>query len=218
MEKNRITKIIAIVALCVALLSVTIGFAAWSATLVINETSASISRGNEDTAFVNLITFGTPTCTPNSGASVQSSGTLDAASQTWTGASVTLSAPGQFVTCTSTVSNASSFIAYIKSINISNRINCTNTTSGQSVSSACDSLKLSVSATANSKTSTATAQGNTVTDALGITGSGIPAKNGSNNGTGTISFTIEYVSGGTVSDADFTATIPSMTFVLSTLD
>ena len=219
MEKNRASRIIAVVTLCVALLGVSVGFAAWSTTLVISGAKTNVSQGDEAASFTNLLTFGTPTCTPSGeGATATSVGSLDSAKHTWSGATVSLSKPGDYVTCTSTVSNASAFIAYIKGIDIANAITCSNTTSGQAVTGACNSLKLTVTANAGSKTSTATAQGSTVTDATGITGSGIPAKTGSTPGTGTISFKIEYVSGGTISDADFTATLPTMTFSISTLD
>ena len=218
MEKNRVSRVILFVALCILIVGISIGFAAWSASLIIDGGSVVVSQGNSDESFKNLLSFTNPQCVPTADATVTSAGTLDSVNQTWSGAQVTLSRPGDSVTCTSTVQNASSFIAYLKSIDIEKAISCTNTTAGQSVEAACNSLKLTVSATMGSKTSTATAQGDNVVDALDIKESGIPAKIATVNGEGTISFKIEYVSGGTLSDADFVATIPQMTFVLNTLD
>ncbi len=116
MDKNKGTKIIAIIALIVAVIGLSLGFAAFSSILTI-QSSAEVTP--DETDFSNNIKFVT---TEGSGNSVTASG------QGATGDNATLgdsqisnikahfTKPGQSVTYSFKVKNESSYDAYLKSI------------------------------------------------------------------------------------------------------
>jgi len=210
MEKERGSKVIAVVALVVAVVGLSIGFAGWTAQLTISDTQANIaantSAGEEQ--FGSKLTVSGINCDDVDGqAAVTAVGTADG--DTWSGTRVSLKGTGDAVTCTATVSNGSDYTAYLDDINITNSIACSGT--GQNVQNACAALKLTVTGV-GSKTDTATAQGTTITNANGITGNSIAA--GAN---GSITMKVEY-QGTAVADSDFVATIPTITYDYSTID
>jgi len=210
MEKERGAKLIALVALFVAILGLSIGFAGWTAQLTISGTSAGVSGGADAGAdsFANLITVSNVSCDDKTeSAIVENVGSASAHS--WTGTKVGLTKTGDYVACTATVTNSSDFIAYLDDVKIAGSIQCEG--AGQNVQAACDALKLTVTGH-GTKDSTATAQATTITNATDISDNFIDA-----DSTGTITLKLEYL-GAAVSDTDFTATIPSITFDYSTVD
>lgn len=208
MEKERGAKAIALVALVVAILGLSIGFSGWTAQLSISDTQANIGGGADADSFANLIAVSNVSCNDKStDATVENVGSASAHS--WTGTRVGLTKTGDYVTCTATVTNSSEFTAYLDDIKIAGSIQCSG--AGQNVQAACDALKLTVTGH-GTKDSTATAQADSVTNALNISENSIAAE-----GTGTISLKVEYA-GSALSDTDFVATIPSITFDYSTVD
>jgi len=105
--ENRGSKGLALAALLVGIVGLTIGFAAFASTLTINST-ATVS-GTTDT-FKGTIQFGTFTCDGNGNtATVDTDGTnLTVAAK--------LANPGDSVKCTGTITNSSSFTGYLNSI------------------------------------------------------------------------------------------------------
>ena len=209
MEKERGTKIIAIVALVVAVIGVSVGFAAWSATLTISGAEATVKQGSNDAAFKEKLTITGVSCDETTGgATVENVGTFTSG-YAWTGVKATLTKPNDSVTCTATVTNASDYDAYFENITIASQVSCNGT--GQNVSNVCKLLKLTATGVGTSSSS-ATALDTAITNQSDIAGNYI----GSGE-TGTLSFELEYT-GTAVSDSDFTVTIPIMTFDFSTID
>lgn len=215
MEKERGAKVIALIALVVGVIGLSVGFAGWTAQLTISGTQAEISAGSGSAGaelFGDLIEVSDVSCADKSAtATVQSVGTATAHS--WSGTKVTLTKQGDYVECTAKVTNGSNYTAYLDDIKILNSIQCSGT--GQNVQNACDALKLTVTGTGSgtgAKDSIATVQASSISNALSISGNPIePTKEG------TIKLKIEYF-GSAISDTDFIATIPSVTFDYSTVD
>ena len=53
MEKKRTIRVVFLITLLLGVLGVSIGFAAWSSSLVINQISSSVSKGDEAASFTN---------------------------------------------------------------------------------------------------------------------------------------------------------------------
>ena len=214
MERTRSTKMIAIVALVFAVIGVSVGFAAFSTTLNISDAQALVgSNAGNNEAFKNSLKIKSVSCTQTAeeGAAI---GNISSDGFSWTGAQVTLSKPNDTVTCTAVVENTSEFDAYLTGVSIAGSITCDGT--GNNVANACNSLKLTATGKGSGSdavSSSATARGTTITNNTTITGNKIVKTNGQ----GSISFTVLY-EGTSVSDGDFTATLPAITFSYSTVD
>lgn len=228
MEKDRVLRMVSVVALVVAVLGVTIGFAAWSATLKIMGVQTSVGAGQDDEVFKNKIQFTNVTCAASGSATAADTGygSISGTGFVWENAAVGLTKQGDSVTCTGTISNSSKYIAYFSSIEIGTsnnfEIGCdfTDSTGSQGLAAACDALKLSAWI-ADDTTNVASIQGSTATNRIksGITGLTIPAATGTSPvtpGTNTVKFKIEYA-GSDVADGPFTATLPDITFGLSSV-
>lgn len=209
MEKTRSTKIIAIAALVVAIVGVSVGFAAWSSTLTISSAEATVKQGSNDAAFKEKLTITAVSCDETSGsASVENVGTFTSG-YAWTGVKATLTKPNDSVTCTATVTNASDYDAYFENITIASQLSCSGI--GQNVNNVCKLLRLTATGEGNSSNS-ATVLDTTITNQTDIEGNYIEAGE-----IGKLSFKLEYT-GSEVSDSDFTVIIPTMTFDFSTVD
>ena len=155
MEKNKTSKIIAIVALVVAVLGLSLGFAAFSNTLTISS-SAYVSPSDENFK----VNFSTGTTAGLTGALTGSaSGAASVESATLTGTTLSgikanFSTPGDTVTYTFYVHNTGEYDAYLNSITFENASGqsapkvCTaedkaNTTASL-VSAACEDISISV--------------------------------------------------------------------------
>ena len=158
MEKERSTKIIAIVALCVAVVGISVGFAAFTNVLTIRS-SAQVSPNAEDFD-VNFSTVNTAE-TEGTVSGVVSDGTLVSADDatisntddpTITGLHANFTEPGQSVTYSFYAHNAGEYIAYLKSIKYSNITGesvaklCTPAegTDAAMVAAACNSINVTV--------------------------------------------------------------------------
>lgn len=215
MEKSRFTKVIAIVALFIAITGVTIGFAAWNATLTITTPSTTVKQGTSDSSFKDLLTIKSINCDTKTGsANATNVGAISEDNFSWTGVNIELSKPNDSITCTATVENNSDYNAYFDSISIASQITCTG--QGQNVQNVCSILKLEAIGTGSS-TNTASVKGTTITNETTIANNYIAKKTEGTAGTGTISFKLTY-DGTEISDTDFTASIPTMTFNFSSVD
>ena len=227
MEKNGY-KVIAVVALILAVVALSVGFASFSATLSIQNAQATVGASDtfspnvhyKDNSLKCVVTGSDPEV------EVTNKGSLVTANPvvTWQNASVTLAAPGDSVTCSAVVQNESTFTAYLNKIELSGPLTCTKTVDPtQNFTEACAAIELTVQpgATYSSSMSfaTATADSTTATNKTAIDGVTIGA--GSEE---TVSFTITYKAGtgtgGTnvVTDEPFTVTIPTVTFTANTTD
>lgn len=215
MENGRTFKMMSVVALCLAVIGITIGFAAFSATLKIENASATVKKGGND-SFASKIGFnGTVTCTVTGSTAITEAGEDatngyqkgTASGASWSGIKATLYEPGDKLTCTATVLNESDYIAYLGSISTSAGITCGGTATN--VSEVCASLTSTVT-TGPTTLNIA----NTAATTPAITGNTIAATSGTKD----VVFTLEYGSTGPIADDDVTVTIPTISLVYDTAD
>lgn len=226
MEKNGY-KVIAVVALILAVVALSVGFASFSATLSIQNAQATVGANDTFSPKVHYKNNSLKCVVTGSDPEVEvtDKGSLVAADSivSWQNASVTLAAPGDSVTCSAIIQNESTFTAYLNKIELSGPLTCTKTVDPtQNFTEACAAIELTVQpgATSSSNSSiTATANSTTATNKTAIDGVTIAA--GSEEA---VSFTITYKAGtgtgGTnvVTDEPFTVTIPTVTFTANTTD
>lgn len=221
MENNKSGKVIAIAALVVAVVALSVGFAAFADTLTIDGT-AGVSASSAD-AFdagdnqANGLRYtGTPTCTLTGGGALET-GTYNAGNFTnpdaWAGINVNLGGTSKSVTCTATVTNSSAYIAHITGFSTATGISCTSNgaNAAANVTNVCNATNLKVDATISSGS-----KSDTFTVAHGSNGSSsstnsveIPA----NGGTATVTLVIDYTEA--VTDDDVSITIPTITHTYS---
>jgi len=123
MERERGSKVIAIVALCVGVIGLSLGFAAFSSNLTIKSTAQVNPEDNFSVVFVEPITptenggvAGQPTVSTNH----TTQGTETVESSTVGDLSATFTAPGQSVTYTFNAENQGSYIAYLTDVVFNN--------------------------------------------------------------------------------------------------
>ena len=139
MERN--SKVIAIVALCIGVVGLSLGFAAFSAQL--NISSGATVTVNQDTHFKNIFGY---VATP-----APTSGTITADYvKEWTGITHNFTATGQEVTYTATIKNDSQLDAYLNNTPTATVTSCTAAegTTASLKASACGEIKLTVNAPA----------------------------------------------------------------------
>lgn len=154
MEKERSTKIIAIIALVVAIVGLSVGFATYTEQLQISDTSATVGAGSADDfsvefstsnteierTFSNLITNAT-----ENGATATQGTTPSITSTTVSGLSANFTAPGQSVAYTLYAHNTGKFLAYLKNITIGEKTCEANEGTNQSlVDLVCPSITMTV--------------------------------------------------------------------------
>ena len=215
MEKNN-NKVIAVVALFIAVIALAVGFATYSATLTISSHDVSVGS---DTFSPNLnYKASSMSCAVKSeGATVTSAGSVSGTA--WSGVQLILSQPGDYVTCTATVENTSQFDAYLFEINTASALSCEAKASSENpattgVSEACSAMELSI--TQGSASATATSQ--TAASNNSITGVKIDKISGSTAGEGNVSFTIRYNANGTQANGDFIVHVPQVNLIYKTED
>ena len=215
MEKNN-SKVIAVVALVVAVVALSVGFATYSATLTITNTTATINPANTFSENVKY-KASTMSCTPSTNASVVSAGTVS--DTVWNGVQVTLTAPGDSVTCQATVQNSSAFVAYLRNITTSSTISCaagtgTGAASTTNVAAVCPGMELTITAGGSTATATSTAAASQAV--TGTTGNTIAAISGTTPGEATVSFTITYKNDAQAADGSIVVTLPQMNLIYET--
>lgn len=217
MEKDRSTKIIAIVALCVAVIGLSVGFAAFSNELTI---SSSATVTPEETDFdVNFSTVntaetpGTVTGTANGTAGATASdATIDNTdAPKITGLKANFTAPGQTVTYSFYAHNAGKYAAYLNTVTYKN-------VSGETATKIC-------TAGTNTDTTMVEAACNAIS---------VSVKVGSDNFTGSndtvashllatdayeeVIITIEYAADGTRADGDFSVAFGDIVLTYGSID
>ena len=218
MENNKSGKVIAIAALVVAVVALSVGFAAFADTLTIENASAGVNASSAnafdagDNQANGLRYTGTPTCVKTSdqsavtGVQVGSFSTPD----TWTGISVPLGNTTNSVTCTATVTNSSSYISHITGFS---------TTTGLSCSSSGANAAANISNVCANTTVTASISDGTHTDTMTISAGNTAASSSTNtveiaaNGSATVTLVIAYTEA--VTDNDVNITIPTITHTYS---
>ncbi len=213
MNDNKAYRIIAIVALVLGAVGVTLGYAAFSSTLTINssaEVHPDPSTFNVDFSSSNSAVVAnniTPTLSPNDGSVTATAATIDNTNApTISNLSATFTAPGQSATYSFYAYNAGQYIAYLNSIAFTGSKTCTAATgTTQSlVDSACNGISLSV--TVGTEAATTTSVPSISGHSLGI------------NDAEQITVVIDYAANSAIADGNFTVTLPSIVLTYESAD
>lgn len=211
MEKDRSARIIAVLALVFGIVGISLGFAAFDATLNITNTGASVNI-NEDDAFKivfsstsNSLTAGNAVVTPESGNG--SNGSINnTGNPTVTGLSATFSGAGQSTVYKFYVLNEGDVKGFLKSISYnpaSKTCTAGNGTTQTLVDTACGDITLTINAAGEEATGNKTdIKGKSVVK-------GTPQ---------TVIVTIEYAAGHDLPDGDFTVTFGDISFEYGSVD
>lgn len=218
MEKDRGTRVIAIVALVVGVVGLTIGFAAFSSTLTISssaEVSPDSSKFNVDFTSAGTGDISTaaivPTKSPNT--ITATNGAIDnSGDPKVTGLKATFTEPGQSATYSFWAKNIGEYTAYLNSITIANATGgdsykkCTaKTGTTQSlVDSACNGISMTVQVGSETATSSSVATINNHSLAV--------------NGFDPVVVTISYAAGSAQADGDFDVAFGDITLSYSSVD
>ena len=218
MEKDRSSKVIAIVALLVAVVGLSVGFAAFSSTLTISssanvtpnaDTFKVVFSSNDTTLTENAVT-GTPT-----GGAIATNATIDnSANPKITGLSATFTEPGQKVVYTFYAHNSGEYEAFLKSVTYANVKDAASSkvctpgrdTTAALVTSACDAISVKVNVGTTSTTSTTSSTADITNHKL--------AKAAFEP----VTVTIEYASNGDRADGDFSVAFGDISLVYSSVD
>lgn len=211
MEKNN-GKILAVAALVVAVVALSVGFAAYSASLTIDsnatlkatDTFSSNVKYDETSPKCYVTGDGSKTSVATAGYSV---GT--AANHTWSGISVPLTMDNKSVTCEAVVNNTSDYIAYLTGISTNTGITCESVATGDAAASNVDTICGNTKATVTIGS-----------DSLAITSAAASASNttgtiAATNGTQTVTLVIEYT-GTVAADGDIRIKVPNITYTYKT--
>ena len=217
MEKNRSGQFIALLALIVAIVGVSVGFAAFSSALSIqssanvtpDQSTLNVDFSSSDTAVVtNAIK---PTTTPTT--VVATDATIDnSADPVIRNLSATFKEPGQKAVYTFYAYNAGELEAFLKSIvyeNVSSKNSNKVCTAGEGttdalVQKACEGISLKVKVGTEAETSSGIASINNHSLAKGVSEE--------------ITVTLEYASDATRADGDFTVSFGDVTLNYSSVD
>lgn len=217
MEKNRGAKIIAIIALLVAVSGLSLGFAAFSNSLMITPTANVTPNSNTfnvDFSSSN-ISLETNNVVPVKSVStiIATDATIDNTSvPTISNLSATFTEPGQSVTYTFYAYNGGEYDAFLKTISYVNSNNasnfkvCTasNGTNDSLVQAACNSINVKVKAGSEAETTGTVAS---------ISGHKLEKDNFE-----TITVTIEYQANGVRADGDFSVKFGDVSLGYSSVD
>ena len=220
MEKNN-GKIIAIVALFVAVVALSIGFAAFTDTLTI-EGSATVQKGTDtfDGSF-QYDSTSEETCTLAGGGAI--TGTYSAGTSSgdsWSGISVPIGTTSgtNSVVCTATVKNTSAYDAYLKTITITGPLTCTTGTGDDAASNmaaVCDHVTATVQVGSTAANSLAITTASTASTSA----TGLNQKVDKTSGSVDVTVTITYdYTNGPVPDGDVTVTLPTISHNYTTVN
>lgn len=211
MEKNNNGKMVAIVALVVAVVALSVGFAAFADDLTIDGTATVESKNefDDDTATNGLhyqansnkcyLTSDSTAKTAIVGADV---GTLS--TDAWSGISIPLGDSANSITCEAVVENLTSYTAYLKSLASNKGLTCTSsganktTNEGNVCAATTMTVKIGSVATDTITVTNAAANNNTTSGTIAAEG-----------GTALVTVTVEYT--GAQTDEDVTITLPTIT-------
>ena len=215
MERDRSAKIIAIVALCVAVAGLSIGFAAFSNDLKI-ESSAKVSPNQNDfdvnfSASNTSELDGTVSAVGTNSATGEDATINNSASPTITGLKANFTEPGQKVTYSFYVHNAGKYAAYLNNVTYANVSGKTATkictagvgTDATMVEAACNGISVSVKVGNDTYTGSMDSISNHL---LAI------------NAYEPVVVTIEYNSGASRADGDFEVAFGDITLTYDSVD
>lgn len=231
MERDRSSKIIAIIAVFVAIVGLSLGFAAFTRTLVI-QSSAAIEPS--DTTFsVKLSSKSTEVDTTNTEIAVDKSATAtdtkgsivinNTGNPSISGLGATFTKPGEHVTYTFYAVNDGEYDAFLKSIEIANAasgthgVECTAKDSADPtmVASACKGIKMTVTV-ATDKTATATFD--STSSNTGITLTSIPKAVADSKNSHTVVVKLEYLADSALADGSFDVKFGTVSLKYSSQD
>ena len=216
MDRDRSTKVIAIVALCVAVFGLSVGFAAFSNDLTI--TSEATVKPNASDFDVNFSssntseTDGDVTATPSNESVTAEPATIsNATAPTISGIEVQFTEPGQSATYSFFAHNAGKYKAFLNNVSFkkatdaATNIACVAAegTNAAMVASACDGISIKV------KVGTTTFEGSTPT----ITSHELTIDQYE-----PVEVTIEYASGAARADGDFQVNIGDIVLTYGSVD
>jgi len=212
MENSRNSKIIAIVALCVGVVGLSLGFAAFSNTLTISS-SATVSP---DESTFSVAFDGAVTCSTAAAGEYTVTNTGTASGTTLTGLEVAFVKPGT-ATCTVSVKNLGQYVAYLNSITSENTVSCAvaanadgSTTTKALMDAACATITYSIAVDGDSASATTGNQMNA--NAIAEHDLAVGASE-------TATITINYAGGeGALADGKFTVSLPTASLVYSSVD
>ena len=209
MEHNRNNKLLMIIALVVGIVSLSVGFAAFSTTLNISS-SASVSPSSDTfkvkfSTSQNSLVVGAVAPSSKTTGITTTDGVIDnGANPTIKNLSATFTSPGQYVEYTIYARNEGEYTAYLNNINFLGDKTCkaeTGTTDSL-VQSACESINISATIGNTTYTETTPIEGHTLAKGVGEQ----------------IKIRLEYLSSGTAVDGAFSIKFPNIALVYSTLD
>ena len=215
MEKQRNIKILSIVALVLAIAGMSLGFAAFSATLNISS-SASVTP-NSSSFYLGFYPSNIPslddgTISPSTtGGATGNNITVDASSTTITGLKANFTEPGQTIAYSFYVGNDSEYDAYLRAINFlnvsgqsKNKVCTPGTgTTASLVDATCEAITMTVEVNGTTANSTTTSiSGNSL-----IKGAFVP-----------VNVTISYAENGARADGPFTVEFGGISLDYSTVD
>ena len=215
MDRDRSTKVIAIVALCVAVFGLSVGFAAFSNDLTI--TSEATVKPNASDFDVNFSssdtseTDGTVTATSTAGVTAQDATINNATAPTISGIKVEFTEPGQSAKYSFFAHNAGKYNAFLNNVTFKNakdanaNIACVAAegTNANMVASACQGISIKV------KVGTTTF----VEPTPNITSHGLPIDQYE-----PVEVTIEYKTGAARADGDFQVNIGDIVLTYGSVD
>lgn len=216
MEKDRSSKVIAVIALLVAVIGLSVGFASFSSTLTISS-SANVTP-NSDTFKVVFSSNGTTLTTEavsgdvtGTGASATNAAINNDTNPTISGLAATFTEPGQKVVYTFYAHNNGEYDAFLKSVtyaNVTGKSESKVCTAGIGttetlVTHACDDISVKVNVgTTNTTASTADITGHSLLKGAFEQ----------------VTVTIEYAADGDRADGDFSVAFGDISLVYSSVD
>ena len=209
MEHSRKQKLLMIIALVMGIVSLSVGFAAFSVSLNISS-SASVSPSS-DTFSVkfstsqNSLVVGAVTPSSKTTGITTTDGVIDnGTNPTIKNLSAIFTSPGQYVEYTFYARNEGEYTAYLNNINFLGDKTCTGETgtTASLVTSACDSIIISTTIGNNTYTETTPIERHTLAKGVGEQ----------------IKIRLEYLSTGTAVDGAFSIKFPNVAMVYSTID
>ncbi len=224
MEKND-GKIVAVIALVIAVVALSVGFAAFADQLTIQGT-ATVEKAAD--AFEGNFSYDisvAPTCKVVGAdenltlTDPYSPGTVSGDS--WTGISVPLSEGAYSVVCTAQIKNTSTYTAYLTRIGVSGGITCATTTgenAASNTSAICAAVSGTVKVGSNAADQLTFNQSSTAQTAVS-TGLHAQVGNTAPNNTETVTVTITFNdnNGALIPDGDVTVTLPTISHDYSTV-
>lgn len=217
MERERSTKIIAIIALCVAVVGLSVGFAAFSNNLTISS-SAHVSPDPEDFdvnfSSVNTAETDGPVIgvVSNEALVTAEEATIDnTGDPKITGLKANFTAPGQSVTYSFYVHNAGQYIAYLKSVSYEN-------VTGEIVSKVCTAAEGTDETMVNSACDAISVTLKVGSDSFDGTRASITKHSLALDAYEPVEVKIEYAADGTRTDGDFSVKFGDIALTYSSVD